>query len=143
MFGGLGSYLARHFHHHLKASSFYSIVSLIALCSILGMGLGRGVIVVLLAMLVQSLLHGLMYPAQNMYINPHLPNEYRSGILSLQSLLRSCVNGVAVMITGALAEGLGLVPAILIIGLLPLIIILLQIVRLFQDNEQRIWRRFQ
>ena len=107
------------------------------------MGLGRGVIVVLLAMLVQSLLHGLMYPAQNMYINPHLPNEYRSGILSLQSLLRSCVNGVAVMITGALAEGLGLVPAILIIGLLPLIIILLQIVRLFQDNEQRIWRRFQ
>ena len=102
------------------------------------MGLGTGVVIVIISMLVLSLIHGLLYPIQNMYINHYLSNKNRSGILSFQSLFQSCVKGVAILAIGALADRMGLTKAILFSGILPILTGVLWMVTFAERKELKV-----
>lgn len=119
--GAFGSYIARYINVWLKYEALSIVLYAIAVISIVIMGLSGNWGIVLLAMLGQSLIHGILFPSQGMHINQYIHDGNRSGILSLQSLIRGCFSSFITMFAGFIADGAGLNAAIVATALFPLV----------------------
>jgi len=121
--GSLGSYMARHLNRKFSYEYISCAISLSALISIIVMVTSSNVVLVIGTMMFQSVIHGVLFPTQSIYINAHINNENRSGLLSFQSLVLSIFKSGITLVVGIIADLKGLQVGLLSVCIFSLILI--------------------
>ena len=122
--GSLGSYIARHLNKNFSYEYISGAIALTAMISIIIMVTSSNIILVIGTMVCQSLIHGLLFPTQSIYINQHIENENRSGLLSFQSLVLSIFRSAMTLVVGIIADLKGLQAGLLSVCIFSLLLII-------------------
>lgn len=122
--GSLGSYIARHLNKKFSYEYISGAIALCALISIIVMATSSSIVLVISTMVFQSIIHGILFPTQSIYINQHIKNENRSGLLSFQSLVLSIFRSIMTLVVGAIADLKGLQAGLLSVCIFSLLLII-------------------